>query len=54
MKMGKKFPSIVFDSGSKLSGSLMADRQLVQRIQVPHATAEPGVALTYAGIRLAN
>ena len=54
MKMDQKFLSIVFDSRSKLSGSLMVDRQLVQRIQVPHATAELVVALTYAGIRLAN
>ena len=52
--MDQKFLSIVFDSGSELSGSLMADRQLVQRIQVSHATAERAVALTYAGIPLAN
>ena len=40
MKINQKFLSIDFDSWSELSGSLMADRQLVQRIKVPHATAE--------------
>ena len=45
MKMYKKFFSIDFDSGSELSGSLMADRKFVQRIQVPHATAERGLAV---------
>ena len=34
-----------FNSGSESSGSLMADRKLVQRIQVPHATTERGVAV---------
>ena len=45
MKMDQKFLSIDFDSGSELSGSLMADRNFVKRIQVPHATAELGVAV---------
>ena len=40
IKIDQKFLSIDFDSWSKLSGLLMADRKLVQRIQVPHATAE--------------
>ena len=45
MKMDQKFLSIDYDSGSELSGSLVADRKLVQRIQVPHATAERSVAV---------
>ena len=45
MKMNQKFLSIDFDSGSELSGSLMADSKLVQRIKVPHAIAERGVAV---------
>ena len=45
MKMDQKFLSIDYDPGSELSGSLVADRKLVQRIQVPHATAERGVAV---------
>ena len=45
MKMDQKFLSIDYDSGSKLSGSLVADRKLFQRIQVTHATAERGVAV---------
>ena len=40
IKIDQKFLSIDFDSWSELSGVLMADRKLVQRIQVPHATAE--------------
>ena len=44
MKMDQKLLSIEFDSGSELLGSFMADRKLVQRIQVSHATAERGVA----------
>ena len=43
--MDQKVLIIDFDSGCELSGSLMADRKLVQKIQVPHATAERGVAL---------
>ena len=45
MKMDQKFLSIDFDSWNKLSGSLMADRKLIQRIQVPHATVEHGVVV---------
>ena len=45
MKMDQKFLSIDLDSESELSGSLMTDWKLVQRIQVPHATAERGVAV---------
>ena len=46
MKLDQKFLSIDFDSWSELSGSLMADRKLVQRIRVQHATAEhAGVAV---------
>ena len=45
MKMDQKFLSIDFDSWSELSGSLMADKNLVQKILVPHATAERGVAV---------
>ena len=45
--MDQKFPSIDFDSGSELLGSLMADRKLVQRIQVSIATAELGVAVAH-------
>ena len=40
IKIHQKFLSIDFDSWSELLGLLMADRKLVQRIQVPHATAE--------------
>ena len=43
--MDQKFLSNNFDSGSELSGSLMADRKLGQRIQVPHATAERVVSV---------
>ena len=43
--MDQKFLSTDFDSESELSDSLMADRKLVQRIQVPYATAELGVAV---------
>ena len=50
MKMNQKFLLIDFDSGSELSGSLNADRKLVQRIQVLHATAEHGVAVVLHGI----
>ena len=45
MKMDQKFLTIVFDSWSELSGSLMADRKLVQKIQAPHANAERCVAV---------
>ena len=45
MKMDQKFLSIDYDSGSELSGSLVADRKLVQRIQVLHVTAECCVAV---------
>ena len=45
MKLEQKFLSIDFDSETELSGSLMIDWKLVQRIQVPHATAEYGVAV---------
>ena len=45
MKMDQKFLSVDFDSWSELSGSLMADRKLGQRIQVLHATAECDVAV---------
>ena len=45
MKLDQKFLSIDYDSGNELSGSLMADRKLVQRIQVQHATAERGGAV---------
>ena len=37
--------SIDCDSWSEFSGSLMADRKLVPKIQVPHANAERGVAV---------
>ena len=40
IKIDQKCPSIDLDFWSELSGLLMADRKLVQRIQVPHATAE--------------
>ena len=40
IKIDQKFLSIDFDSWSELSGLLMADRKLDQRVQVPHATAE--------------
>ena len=40
IKIDQKFLLFDFDSWSKLSGLLMAGGQLVQRIQVPHATAE--------------
>ena len=43
--MDQKFLSIDFDYWSELSGSLMADKNLVQKILVPHATAERGVAV---------
>ena len=43
--MDQKFLSIDFGSGSELLGSLMADRKLLQKIQVSHATTEHGVAL---------
>ena len=43
--MVQKFLSIDFDSWSELSGSMVADRELVQRIQVLHATAEHGVTV---------
>ena len=43
--MDQKFLSIDFDPWSELSGSLMADRKLVQKILVPRATAERGVAV---------
>ena len=45
MKMDQKFLSNDFDSWSELLGSLMADRKLVQKILVPCATAERGVAV---------
>ena len=45
MKIDQKFLSVDFDSWSELSGSLMADRKLVQKIQVPHAIAERCVAV---------
>ena len=56
MNMDKKFLSIDFDSWSESVSSLIADRKLVQQIEVPHATAERGVAvaLLYEYIRLAN
>ena len=44
-KMDQKFPSVDFDSWRELSGSLMANRNLVQNIQVPLATADRGVAV---------
>ena len=40
MKHDQKFLFINFDSWIELSALLMADRKLVQRIQVPRATAE--------------
>ena len=43
--MDQKFQSIHFDFWSELSGSLMADRKLVQEIQIPNANAERGVAV---------
>ena len=43
--MDQKYLSIDFDSWSKLSGLLMADRKLVKKIQVSHATAKRGVAV---------
>ena len=43
--MDQKFLSIGFDSWSELSGALMANRKLVQKILVPHATAERGLAV---------
>ena len=43
--MDQKFLSIGFDSWSELSGSSMANRKLVQKILVPHATAERGLAV---------
>ena len=52
MKMDHKFLLLNFDSSSKLSGSLMADRKLVQKILVQYATAERGVAVG-TGIPLA-
>ena len=45
MKMDQKFLSIDFDSWSELSGLLMADRKLVQKILGLHVTAERGVAV---------
>ena len=48
MKMDQKFLFIDFDSWNELSGSLMADRKLVQKIQVPNANAERGVAVALA------
>ena len=46
MKMYQKFLSMDFDSWNELlSGSLMAERKLVQKILVPHATAECGGAV---------
>ena len=45
MKIDQKLLSIDFDSWSELSSSLIVDKKLVQRIQVPHATAERGVAV---------
>ena len=45
MKMDQKFLLVDFHSWSEQSGSLMADRKLVQKIQVPHATAVRGVAV---------
>ena len=44
--MYQKFLLIDFYSWSELSGSLMADRKLVQKIQVQHATASRGVAVS--------
>ena len=46
MKMDQKLLLIDYYSWSELSGSLMADRKLVQKIQVPHATAVCGVAVS--------
>ena len=45
MKMHQKFLSIDFDSWSKLSGSFMADKKLVQKIQALLANADRGVAV---------
>ena len=47
MKMDQKFLLIDFDSWSELSGSLMAYRKLVQKIQVLHATTVCGVAMSF-------
>ena len=46
MKMDQKFLLIDFYSWSELSGSLIANRKLVQKIQVSHATAVRGVAVS--------
>ena len=46
MKMDQKLLLIDFYSWSELSGSLMADGKLVQKIQVPHATAVCGEAVS--------
>ena len=46
MKMDQKFLLIDSYSWSELSGSLMADGKLVQKIQVQHATASRGVAVS--------
>ena len=56
MKMDQILLSIDFDSWSELSGSMMTDRKLVQKIQVPYENAERGVAvaLILYYVRLAN
>ena len=46
MKVDQKFLSTDFDSSSKLSGSMKADRKLVQEIEVTNTTAERGVAVS--------